>query len=760
MQPIICLTVFASRILIAVFFVFSGIYNPLSAQWVTPYKVGDSIAAIKQLKIGDAHFTASRYDSAIFYYDKMEQFSQQKKFYRGYMEAIFGKASAYHNLQDYPKAEQYIRLAIDEAKRMNDPFLYAYGLGELARARMRTDRLDEAIQYFKQSIDIYFSKVPSEEGAEIYGELAFTYGLKGQYDKEIEHRIKSIEIIEKHFPQSDRLLGVKYSNLGNAYFNTNNRQKAIEYLKKAAVIREKYKQISGLAATYGNLSKVYVELDTTEARRYLDLCKKNALQSNEERWIVFYHNRAMDFYQFTGRPLKAMEHQLKLIRILEKSKRDPAELGMGYLHAAVLARKNGMDSETIKKYFESSNVLIQQTTTYQKKNFREYYRELSGFDSMQGNFKDAYAHYRSYIIYRDSLTNEKIKKDFSEITVRYEAAKKDNEIQKLNTERRIRELQIEKQNAIIAGNKAEAERKQKEIDLLAKEQTLRNLKLQQQEKELERHELLINNKEQQLQLAQQQKEFADKEITTQKKLLSTQKQVRNIGLVAFGLLALLAYFLFNRYQLKKKVEQQEVMLAVRNDIAKNLHDEIGSTLTSIKILSEVSKTNLQNNPQKAEQFIDRITEQSESMQQGMSDIVWAITPDNDKLENMLVRMREYVSHTLEPKGVKTVFKIHENTLSKTIGMKQRKDFFLVFKEAVNNIAKHADASEVIIDLSENNNNISLKVTDNGVGFDTGKATSSNGLKNIKSRAALLGGFHSIESKPGKGSTIAIEVPAT
>src|SRR5690606_24564950 len=107
-----------------------------------------------------------------------------------------------------------------------------------------------------------------------------------------------------------------------------------------------------------------------------------------------------------------------------------------------------------------------------------------------------------------------------------------------------------------------------------------------------------------------------------------------------ALLGILGLVLFNRYQLKQKIREQQSLLQVRSHIAKDLHDEIGSTLTSIKILSEVSGKSLRQDQQKASDFLQKITEQSAAAQQGMSDIVWAVKPENDKLENMVVRMRE------------------------------------------------------------------------------------------------------------------------
>ncbi|HEY6502393.1 MAG TPA: triple tyrosine motif-containing protein, partial [Chitinophagaceae bacterium] len=113
-----------------------------------------------------------------------------------------------------------------------------------------------------------------------------------------------------------------------------------------------------------------------------------------------------------------------------------------------------------------------------------------------------------------------------------------------------------------------------------------------------------------------------------------------ILVVGAGLYALYRY----------RIQKMKELFEVRQVIASDLHDEIGSTLTSIHILSKVSQISMESDQQKALSLLDKVIDQSGQIQQNMSDIVWAIRPDNDKMENMVIRMREYLSHSLEPKN--------------------------------------------------------------------------------------------------------------
>jgi signal transduction histidine kinase len=282
---------------------------------------------------------------------------------------------------------------------------------------------------------------------------------------------------------------------------------------------------------------------------------------------------------------------------------------------------------------------------------------------------------------------------------------------------------------------------------------LGDARIKQQKEELEKQILIANNNKQAFQLSETAKELKDKQ-------LKSQKQLRNLMIGGMALLIILGIVLFSRYKLGRKLQQQREMLEVRNNIAKNLHDEIGSALTSIKILSQVSQNSISKDQQKASTMLGMITEQSSQMQQGMSDIVWAISPENDKLEDLVIRIREFIARTLEPKNIHTVLTVDEPLLTKSLGMEQRRDFFLIIKEAINNAAKYSEASQVDIHLSGDKTNILLSIRDNGIGFDTNSSSSSNGLRNMRARTEALNGVFTLLSAPGKGVILEVSIPQT
>jgi len=211
---------------------------------------------------------------------------------------------------------------------------------------------------------------------------------------------------------------------------------------------------------------------------------------------------------------------------------------------------------------------------------------------------------------------------------------------------------------------------------------------------------------------------------------------------------------------KYRINQLKKLLAIRTKISQDLHDEIGSTLTSINILSKVSQNNLEKDKSKASELLQKISEQSADMQQSMSDIVWSIRPDKDKMENLVIRMREYLGQTAEARNMQVQFSADEKILNENLSMQHRQHIFLIFKEAVNNAVKYSEGKTVTVFLGRENSHIRLSVKDDGMGFNSARVTSSNGLKNMQARAKELKGTLHIRSEAGSGTEVELICTAT
>lgn len=213
---------------------------------------------------------------------------------------------------------------------------------------------------------------------------------------------------------------------------------------------------------------------------------------------------------------------------------------------------------------------------------------------------------------------------------------------------------------------------------------------------------------------------------------------------------LLAGGLFFLYRVREKRLMELALM--RNRISRDLHDEIGSTLTSIQILSRVSQKHV-GPGSRAGELLEKVIDQSEQVQQNMSDIVWAIHPDNDQVKNLAVRMREYLSHTVEEQQIRINFEMEEQLEQENLSMQQRKDVFLFFKEAINNVVKHSGCNQVSVKFCKKNRLMELTIADDGRGFIMGQQKEGNGIINMHQRAKALGGSLKINTATGEGTSI-------
>jgi ligand-binding sensor domain-containing protein/two-component sensor histidine kinase len=197
-----------------------------------------------------------------------------------------------------------------------------------------------------------------------------------------------------------------------------------------------------------------------------------------------------------------------------------------------------------------------------------------------------------------------------------------------------------------------------------------------------------------------------------------------------------------------RIAQLFKLLQIRQRIATDLHDDIGSTLSNINILSELSKKSLEN-PVQAQVFLDRISEEAQTSSQSLDDIIWSINSHNDNWAETFSRMRRYADEVFENSGIYYTIKLEEQANMTVLRMEKRRDVFLIYKEIVNNIHKHAGATKVEINMSFRDQRLAMDIMDNGKGFDKTVSTHRNGLKNLNSRVTRWKGSIDIEtSKAG------------
>ncbi len=210
-------------------------------------------------------------------------------------------------------------------------------------------------------------------------------------------------------------------------------------------------------------------------------------------------------------------------------------------------------------------------------------------------------------------------------------------------------------------------------------------------------------------------------------------------------------------KIKRKIEmleQERALERERTRISRDMHDEVGSSLSEIAILSELAK----KKPEEAEQRVQEISERAAEIIDSVGEIVWAMNPQNDKLDNLIAHTRRFAVKYLSLANFSCQFIEPEIIPAYTLSAGLRRNIFLVVKEALHNIVKHSGASEVLINIEFCNDQLNIQIKDNGKGFLINEVSGlGNGLINMQKRIEDIGGKIKIETAQGDGTQISFSI---
>jgi len=210
-------------------------------------------------------------------------------------------------------------------------------------------------------------------------------------------------------------------------------------------------------------------------------------------------------------------------------------------------------------------------------------------------------------------------------------------------------------------------------------------------------------------------------------------------------------FLLYRYRVRELLRLERL----RTRIATDLHDDVGSTLSSISILSEILSKQLDN--QKSVKIVKTIGANAHKMLEKIDDIIWIVNPSNDKFQNLGLRIREFAIPLFESKNIKHVIRFDRQMSELQLPMEARRNIYLIAKEAINNAVKYAECKSVKLSFRMEHPGFIMEISDDGKGFDPEAPTSRNGIKNMRLRAAQINSEIEIKSGAGEGTHIALKV---
>ena len=253
----------------------------------------------------------------------------------------------------------------------------------------------------------------------------------------------------------------------------------------------------------------------------------------------------------------------------------------------------------------------------------------------------------------------------------------------------------------------------------------------------------VEEKDKEILLLDENRQLQEQKLNQQKILLITSIVIAVLALVGITLLV-------GRYRLRQRMKE----LQLRNEIAADLHDEVGSSLSSIHMLSEMASSNSLHDPSQKE-ILNKVSGYTKETMEKMGDIVWMIKPTSQ--EGLKERMHRFLHEMCNSRNINCSFESDRLSQLK-LNMHQRKGLYLVFKEAVNNAAKYSEAKNIKVSINEINQKLNMVIKDDGKGFNAVATKNGNGIDNMQNRAKELGGETKIQSVPGNGTTVSFTMP--
>ena len=385
------------------------------------------------------------------------------------------------------------------------------------------------------------------------------------------------------------------------------------------------------------------------------------------------------------------------------------------------------------------------------------------FEKINNN-DSAYYYFRSHSSIKDSIFIHERDKTVLELDAKYNTEKKEYEIKELQKEKELQDKTIEAQYLL-------GQQRRQQLAFITQQSEVNKLRASEQS-------LALQSKNKEFLQKQKELEAAKKESRLQHAVASKEAQNKKLLFVIIfaGLLTgcygiyryrqtenirrRLAFSLTELKQAQQQLiqaEKQNEAQNIRQRISRDIHDEVGATLSGVVLFSEIARQKIGKDiSQDAGEYLDHIYSNSKEMLEKMSDIVWAINPKNDSFEKIIFKLKTYAMNLCSGKGISLHFTIDETLFQYSASMQNRKNIYLLIKEGLNNAVKYSMADNIYLDIKKDNQFLRIELRDDGKGFELQDQGAGNGIGNMQARALELGSDLTIKTASGKGTTIRLE----
>ena len=715
-----------------------------------------------RLEIGDLRDIADSYMRIGMIYFRMSEFSQTRLHIQNALkiaEKLCDQrlilsctrllSEVYNRQGKFPEALSYLLAALKAAELSGDKQDIETCNSAIYSFYIRIEDYAQALKYCSVALKIEREIGNKARICHALGRLGVTYRLQGNYAESLNCLLEALKIAEetKH---TDNLRAVHY-NIARTYRSQQLFKKALEHFMIVMKMHEVGNFNTIIAGIYSEIGSNYLEEaklllhqpDSIEYGRQLidEALKKfrsslSIMEPSGAKHIMamFYDSIAVA-YRLNGNVQEALKNHQSALSLRNQGG-NKLDLPNSYISIAEILTELKRFSEA-RQYLNDGLLLSMQNQ--RKLYIKETYEHFANLEAAAGNWEQSQSYYKLFILYRDSINNKESIEKLLRLQIEYEHEK---QVDSLNYYQLITDEKLKQEALLAQGLEQSLLLKENQLTLLNSENQLQYLRLEKNGAELAVQRAEAEKKQDQFSLLNKEKDI-------QSLQLKKQKQFRNYLLIGLALLLITASVGYYSYRTRQLLKLQ----TLRNKIASDLHDDVGSTLSSISIFSQMA----QQESKEVNPLLETIGESSRKMLDAMADIVWTINPENDQFEKIILRMRSFAYELLGAKKIDFEFNADEEVAKMKLSMEVRKNLYLIFKEATNNLVKYSGANKARFNIKAEKDNLTMLISDNGKGFDQQQPTTGNGLKNMKKRAEEIGAQFMIHSNPGNGTIIELKV---
>lgn len=600
----------------------------------------------------------------------------------------------YYRLRDPQRTLGFAQSILERFPEKGNENMHTQALLHSANSEKMLSHKDIALDYCKKAIRLAISQDDKEYLVKAYYMTGSVHSTFEQQDSSINYYQRIIDL-NPTAPSGTYYLCNSYTQIGYIYWGIGNNEKAEEYLLRGFGCSND-ERIRPF--TLAPLIQFYVRTGNTKYLTYLDTLSESAFYREASAESLMSH-----FASFLL--LDSSSYDVKEVRLREIYKHATDHLNLkNQVNYGLMLSKHLQDGGRLKDAEELLHTLLEKAREDKSLRFEgDVLQALYANAKTQGKMQDAVKYLELYIGAFETFLTEENRNSINELNARFEAVQKDHQIeqQTVQLEQHLKNQSFLIALLVLAGGISVL------IFFILRSRVLSARRMAAKDK-------LIHDQEKAHLL--KEKEFAE---TT-------------------------ASF---------KAQEEE-----RNRIARDLHDDIGSALSSIHIYSSVALQEFHNSPESAKEILSKINTNTRTLMENMNDIVWAINAGKEGKMSLEHKLRNYGYELLTPLGISCTYDIERIAEKRLMQMEARKSVLLVIKEAMNNIARHSGASQSAVQLHAINGSLLLQISDNGKGFDKATSKAGNGLTNMQKRTEAIGGSFSVESSEAAGTTILCRLP--